>query len=188
MRIPFLLAYAEGKGAYILKNINNVSYAPPDYLWHFPRIDFRGQEYWFRRIASVTLAQDSVAESKMWSVALLYPMSQDWANGPMLHRKLRRVAMAAPNGWIKGPFSLLKAATLWPSFANRYLKPTTYDEDNDIYITQGSEIMCPMVFMGDQDPFDIAKIDYNPSDDDCTNDVEPDKDVIIPPVQIDINV
>lgn len=170
-----MLAFARGLGPAIVNSITNLEYLQPNYWWPFPRLRYRKQEFMFQIMGHVTITgQPSQGPSQQWTIALLTPLSTDWTIGPKAYRKLRRARLSLPTGYLKGPRSLANVRDNWPTLSDKWLRPHNYDSDgNSLGPIPGSEIRPPHVFMGDPTPEDIHTYDYQPSDSDCTDDVEP---------------
>jgi hypothetical protein len=166
MRIPIVMAYAAGMGQQIINSIPNVRFVPTGPQNQMPGLFYtkNGNEYEFtiRKIAVVSMGQQSLGAGGKWKVVLLTPMSMDWDVGPRAHRKLKRFIDNTPSGYLMGPKSIAQMAEEYPAFAGDYLM-------------QNSTLIAPHHLAGDPSPARIAEIDYRPSSLEAFDDIEPER-------------
>jgi len=182
MRVPFVMAYAKGLGSQIINAINNLEYVADEGL---PRIRYEKNGnvitllIW-RLKSSVTLPWTSAGTDGKWTIILCTPLPLDWRLGPRAFRKLRRFVIGEGNQngegeyYLAGPWSIQKVAELYPGFAERYLKVGVFTEEGEwIGPIPDAELIAPHVILGDFSPEKTATLDYNPTDQACTDDEEP---------------
>jgi hypothetical protein len=181
MRIPFVLAFAEGMARAIVRNVGALEYVQAGVVegrnFDSLVITISGREFVFlvRPLASgVALPITSAAESGKWDAFFLLPADTiNYRVGPLLYRAMRRFILSDRNQnddghyYIQGPWSIKKIAQAYPSFAAQHF--TVRDEDG----TPTATLKVPVMFSGDPEPTAVAQVDYSPTDADCINDIEP---------------
>ncbi len=173
MRIPFIIAYATGRGSDIISSIPNITYFPPSDQWRMPRLCYskNGNDYEFliHKLKTVSIGPESRGTDGKWTVVLLTPLSIDWRVGPRAYRKFKRFINNATPGFLLGPRSIRHMAQQFPSFATSYLV------DGDM------NLIAPHIIAGDPAPQLIATVDYRPTSMQAFDDIEPDEDLLPQP-------
>jgi len=114
-----------------------------------------------------------------WRLWFVMPVSQDWRQGARVARFIRRVALARP-AKVRGPWSLKQLAELFPAVADAVLYPHRYDFDGtDLGKVPGAPLQTPDALCSG-DTLAAPGVDYRPSDEDATNDTEPDPGDLFP--------
>lgn len=196
MRLPFLLGFAEGLAAKIIRSINAADYVPAGTVdgQNYPAITIALggsiNTFLFHFLqGGVSLPLRSASVSGKWDVVFLLPAdSLDYRRGPALYRAMRRlilspknrvegiytadengapVLIAAEGYYLFGPWSINRVAATYPSFAEAHFSVRDGD-GNSTGILQS-----PIMISGDPSPIDVAKVDYPPTDQECIDDVDP---------------
>jgi len=195
-RVYFLLAIAKGKGQQVINAVNNLEYVNEPGV--IPKLVYtkNGNQleiHLKKLVGNISLpAYPSTASDGKWSVFLLIPDDPyKHEPGTNAFKKLRRRIKSAGNTdvhgahYLAGPYSLKALERASTALAEKWLntkKPTAWDVDGNPTAWEPDKskgLYCPCIIAGDDEHYS-ASIDYDPSDQDCIDDVEPNEGELFP--------
>jgi hypothetical protein len=199
MYFGMIFLYALGKGKTIIDSINQMKYLEPDHKWP-PRIlfkipvgdpieiinpitkeieimykSYKESKFLIDKIGKTSIpSKPSSGTNGDWAIAYLKQIDEGLELGPLILKRLRKWSNNH-NTDMLGPFSILKVYEKYPTFAEKLLKPGVYDNNGKwLNAVPGSQLKMPSVWQGDQSSEELAKIDYDPTQEECDNDTEAD--------------
>ena len=138
-----------------------------------PSLDYPESDLLLRHQGARTLG------GQTWHLWLVMPLSLNWRQGAKVLRFLRRVSLAHP-ARVRGPWSLKRFAELFPAVADAVLYPHRHDADgNDLGKVPGAPMQTPCALEAG-DTTTAPDADYRPSDDEASNDTEPEPGEVFP--------
>jgi hypothetical protein len=191
-KVPIIVGVPDGYSKDIVKENASVILADPGEIpgVNYPTITFnylgKSARFLIHSLKrGISAAVASVAPSGEWEAWLMIPEEGDWRYGPALFRLLKKLSLSAwstvsvevsPGVFenrkrIVGPWTLMDFSRSFPAaLVNQTIRLQL--DDGMGGITYGV-VYCPHVFAGDPDPVLLATTEYDPSDSDCENDIEP---------------
>ena len=145
----------------------------------------------------------SSGDDQKWTIIFLTPSDiidtetgnvfHDWKAGTIFFRKLKRMVLSDQNQnaqneyHIQGPWSIQEVIRKAPNFAEKWCYPQRpiLNENKDIIGYErvpNSDPIVPHVIAGDEPEY-MARIDYNPTDDEVNDDIEIEEKNIIPIIE-----
>jgi hypothetical protein len=193
MYFGMIFLYALGRGKEIIDSIDQIQYLEPDHKWSSRilftvgdliemlnpitnEIDiiyksYKKFKFLFDKIGKTSIpSKPSSGINGDWSIAYLKQIDRGLELGPLILKRFRKWSNNHNTDMI-GPFSILKAYEKYPTFAEKLFKPGVFDiNGNWLNSVPDSELRVPSIWQGDQSAEQLAKYDYNPTQEECDDD------------------
>ena len=156
-------------GQQVINNIPGLSYTPA-INGALPKIVFNSfNAHVYRLPGNITIpGTPSAASGNKWSFFLVIPRKAFmFRHGTKIFKKLRRFIKTQAQNYMLGPWSPKAIERNSQALADKWLYPQ--DENGDPDKSKG--MIVPHVIAGD-DEFIVPNVDYDPSDQDCIDDVD----------------